>query len=483
MQIDIETINSITNITDAFDSATLTAASLIAPQDPGSVSAGMLTKMLQYLRYLDIPYSKRLELTFKPHNSTYGPFGIGPKFPTDTLLRIPMNPIPIRFIKFHVHSSFLVNFWDSLIFIAIILCGFAIFKLIEWIIPRLKKKLIPDTIVRKIRAAVQNMFFMQFYNIFGDVLLFSILELRNLSFDNAETVISFCLAVLFLCLGCFVIAIHISVLLKFHMLRKKVAWISKIEGLYKIYEGSEVFFKHFKNNNLFTQSFLLFFVIRNILFYLTIALLSAHPLVQTMLILTLTLSILAYLIIKRPFNTLVNLFQQIICEVMFLLANTCVFIITQLDFEKENSYKTRDGLCEVIIYTSLVFTFVPQAFLVIKIIIAAVEWYNASRKKPQKASVKQVPKILINGRQQESHALEFQNQSLNDSSATLTVLQNMSSNMQTHDSFSENRIIRDNSYFQTNQARRKLIKRQTTTIQTNLPVISKEQIQGTQIQF
>ena len=51
---DIKTINSITDVTQIVNSATLTAAGVVAPHDPGSVTASMLAKMLQYSRYLDI---------------------------------------------------------------------------------------------------------------------------------------------------------------------------------------------------------------------------------------------------------------------------------------------------------------------------------------------------------------------------------------------------------------------------------------------
>lgn len=461
MPADIGTINSITNVTDTFNSATLTVATVIIPQDPGSASAGMLTKMLQYLRFLNIPYSQRLELTFKPHNSIAGPFGIGPKLPAEALTKIPMHPIPQRFMKFHVHSSFLVNFWDSLIFMSIIIFCVALFKLAEWSISKIKNRPVPYPIVKKIRAAVQNMFFMQFYNILGDVLFFSIFELKNLNFESAETIISFCLAILFICIGGLVIAIHLSILLKFYNLRKKTAWVSKIEGLYKAYEGSEVFFKHFKNKTVLTQSFLLLFVVRNVLFYLTIALLSGYPLVQAMLIFILTIFILGYLILLRPFNTIVNLLQQITCEVMFLLANTCVFIIIQLDFKKENSNHIRDSLCDVIIYTSLVFTLVPQAFLAVKIVIGIIEWYKVYRNKSNQPNTKQIPTITINHRLQDniSQYVEHDNQSLNDSSAALSVVQNSTFSVQTQNSLPVNSNFHDNSQSQTDQVRRNVLKR------------------------
>ena len=137
-------------------------------------------------------------------------------------------------------------------------------------------------------------------------------------------------------------------------------------------------FKHFKDNTFISQSFLLLFMIRNLLFNLSLAPFFEHPLIQAILILIMSLLIFLYLLIQRPFKPIINLLQHITCEIVFLVVNICILILAQINFEKENSYQFRDNLCEVIIYTSLIFSFFPQVFLALKLVSAVFEWYKAS---------------------------------------------------------------------------------------------------------
>lgn len=387
----------------------------------------MLAKMLQYIRYLHIPYSQRLELTFKHHNSTYGPFGIGPKIPMETLLALPFEPVPPRFYKFSVHSSFLVNFWDSLIFMTIIVGILGLFLLFEWIVGKVMKNLTLYPLVKKIRAALQNFFLMQFYNIFGDILLFLILDMKDVNLVTPETTISLSLSIIFLLIGLIIVGVHIYILIRFYTFRKKKSWASEIESFSKQYEGSDVLFKYVKNSSMVSQSFLLIFVIRNCLFSLILGLLFEQALVQIILISTMSVVMLIYLVVQRPFTDLVNLFQHVVFETMLLVVNICVLIIAQIDFEKEGSYQLRDRLCEAIIYTSLIFSFAPQVFLVIKLIVAVVAWYKTFSKKPYQISKKNIELKRRNMTQNPSStSFDGQNESLNESSVGLTVNQNTS---------------------------------------------------------
>ena len=419
-----KTISSITDTTDTIDSIGLKAAGIIAPSDPGSVTASMLAKMLQYIRYLDLPYSQRLELTFKYHNSTFGPFGIGPNIPKETLLALPFEPVPPRFYKYHVHSSFLANFWDSLIFVTIVFGVLALFLLAEWIVG---KAMTLPAIIKKIRTALQNFFLMQFYNIFGDILLFLVLDLKDVNFTTTETVISFSFSILFLLIGCIILALHIYILVKFYIFRRKESWHSEIEGFSKRYEGSEVLFKQCKNHTFVSQGFLLIFVIRNCLFNLILALLPEEPLTQIILIFSMSVGMLIYLIVQRPFTSLVNLLQHLVCELILLIVNTCVLIMAQLNYEKEGSYEARDRLCEGVIYTSLIFSFVPQVFLAIKLAVAAFEWYKTSRKKPYQIPRKNVElRGKPTAQDHSSTSLDGSHELLNESSVELTTNQKIS---------------------------------------------------------
>lgn len=462
-----------TDVTHKIDTVSLTAAGVIAPHDPGSVTAGMLAKMLQYSRYLDIPYSQRLEQTFKYHNSTYGPFGIGPKMPRELLLEVPLNPIPLRFLKFHVHSNFLVNFWDNLIFITIISGTLLILVLIEYTVVKIKGKKAPYPIIKNIRAALQNFCLMQFYNMFGDVLLFLALDLRRVTFDTRELTISFCISILFCLIGCIILVIHISILMKFFFFRKKESWASQFGEFSKHYEGSDVLFKHFKDNSFFSQSFLLIFVIRNLFFNLVLALLSEIPLAQAILIFSMTVSMFLYLLIQRPFKSVINLLQHLTCELIFLVVNVCILVLAQLKFENQGSYELRDELCEAIIYTSLIFSFVPQVFLALKLSAAALDWYKTSNNKSLQAQ-KNITKGTVIKRHRKTQDmpqhLEYQKSTLDESSVGLNIPQN-TSNLTSH--------LNDSSFINERDSPTQTRKKHLLNNNVNLTSQRQQQSQGT----
>lgn len=365
---------------------TYTVAGVVASSDPGSVTSSMLAKMLQYIRYMNLPYSQRLEKTFKFQNSTYGPYGLGPKMPLNLILELPFHEVPNRFWKFHVFSCFLINFCDSLIFLAIIFGVLLIVALVEWIATKIKQRRTFYPIIRLGRVSIQNFFIMQFYNVFGDIVMFIALDWKQVDLTNGDATLSFLLSIICLCTGCAIIGIHIYILMKFYKLRRIKSMASKLDKLSKEYEWSGVMYLHFKNNTFISQSFLLLYVIRNCLYNLVLVLLYDYPLIQTILIMSMSVFMLTYLLAQRPFTTLINQVQHIVYEIIFLLVNICVLIIAQMNFEKSGAYPMRDRLCEAVIYTSLIFSFIPQVFLGIKVLIAVIVWYQTSRSKSYKIS-------------------------------------------------------------------------------------------------
>lgn len=406
-------------------SATLAVAEVVAFSDPGSAAAGILALMFQNIKYLNVSYSQRLELTFKYHNSTYGPYKVGPRMPLDLISNLPLHAIPARFLKFHVHSSFLINFWDNLIFLAILFGLLSLVAFIEWGVTKIKKKTVSS--LRMGRAAIQCFSMMQFYNVLGDILLFAVLETQTKDLVNSETNLSFSLSILFLCIGSLILGAHLYILIRFSKFRKNPLWPSEIEEFSKKYEGSSVIFKHFKDSAFASQSFLFFFVMRSCIFNLTLAFLPDQPEIQISLILTFSAIMLMYLIAQRPFKTIVNLLQHITCEILLLIVNISVLMITHLKFENQGAYENRDQLCDVIIYTTLVFGYVPQVFLVIKVIVAVIEW-RMSKKKSSQKQVKTDRNVKIQKRAHNGTPkfITYQNRGLNDSSVEISMAHNIS---------------------------------------------------------
>lgn len=212
--------------------------------------------------------------------------------------------------------------------------------------------------------------------------------------------------------------------MRFYTLRRNKSEISKMQELSKQYEGFGAMFMYFKDNSFINQDFLFLFVIRYCLFNLILATLSDYPLAQAILIMSMSALMLIYLLIQRPFKTIVNQLQHIVYEVIYLIVNTCVLIVAQINFENSGSYPFRDQLCEVVIYTSLVFSFIPQAFLGIKVMVAAMEWYRTSNNKVSQQNLKDDPMPTVQKRIRKENTTQFpkyQGQLLDESSAALSI--------------------------------------------------------------
>ena len=69
-----------------------------------------------------------------------------------------------------------------------------------------------------------------------------------------------------------------------------------------IYEYYRVLFIGFKPKSFLTQSYMLFFLLRAILFGATISIFHEYPMVQIVSIIILNLGMLLYTLIARPFN-------------------------------------------------------------------------------------------------------------------------------------------------------------------------------------
>lgn len=137
---------------------------------------------------------------------------------------------------------------------------------------------------------------------------------------------------------------------------------------------------------------------------------------------------LLYLILQRPFSTAVNFAQNITCEIILLIVNICILIIPQTDFGNEASYRLRDNICEVVIYTSLVFNFIPDGFLILKGIVAVSQWHKVPTKKSSSPlDSKKVEELKIKKRPENtSQFVTYQNRQVDDPSVEIAMAPNIS---------------------------------------------------------
>ena len=115
-----ETAETISTIGEASSSG-MKAASALNSNNPSFITLSHFSSMLLYIRYLKINYPKRLLLLFLSQDSG----SIGINFKVEILPTIqdnlPPRKFPDVFEAYQLHSSFLINFWDSLVILTMIL--------------------------------------------------------------------------------------------------------------------------------------------------------------------------------------------------------------------------------------------------------------------------------------------------------------------------------------------------------------------------
>jgi len=207
---------SLGNTAGVISSVGLTIAGVALPGDPGGVSAGALTKILQYSKFLRIKYPVKLILMFKAYNPASGIMSFIPKMSDSMKGKFENEKIPETFAFYEVHSCFIVNFWSFMLFLVILLVVFVCLKFFEML------AISGRTWIRKIRVVLQNFWITQFYNCAGDIFLFSMIQFRDNYWTSAESALSFIVAIVFFCSVFVVIFIHFRTLMKYQKAKKRL---------------------------------------------------------------------------------------------------------------------------------------------------------------------------------------------------------------------------------------------------------------------
>jgi len=95
-----------------------------------------------------------------------------------------------------------------------------------------------------------------------------------------------------------------------------------------------------------------------------------------------------YLILARPFKILVNLFQQLVCQLILLTVNICLVILAIEDIKSLGLSNLKENLGNIIILCSTIVNFVPPVFLVLKIIDVAFRYYKTYRQTKKLKNIK-----------------------------------------------------------------------------------------------
>ena len=381
----LECLPEYQNSEDATTETTLTTLQTIAKSIKFPSLA--LIRNLQYIRYLNMDLPTRLErlTSYRPRNIMSLDFMPG----MSMVMQAPFKKqqLPIVFEKHRLHSRFLVNFWNTMSSMIIIIAVGGLFFSLERIAIR-RNWINFQAVCQRFKLVVLWNFCVIFLltNI-DNIILYSALELETAKLDNILTATS-----LLICLS-FIILI-ICLLIRSHRFLKKFRDKRTVSSNIKM-EGKSPPKSHnyqainqgFNERGRFNPYFYFIYIARvSIPMFFTVWL-PKSPIAQAIINLLITFIITSYLIYRVPLQNKLNQFQLVIVEIMTLMINISVFGLTVGDSNGNNNQKLSIFFGDVVIIGNMLINFFIIVMIVIKIIVESTSIYLMQKPKQHKEKI------------------------------------------------------------------------------------------------
>jgi len=224
----------------------------------------------------------------------------------------------------------------------------------------------------------------------GDIIFFTSLEFQNPNFDSAVGRGSLTICIITLLLCALVLLLAVLTASKAHITRKN-AIHQKSFGNYSNFltqfQGLQVLFRGFRDDKPICSYFYLIYVIRIALPHIIAAALYISPLLQSILYSLISLTFILFLIDFKPIKKKINLIQIIYFELLIMIVNGCVLLLTFFDHLNTGNRDTQIFLCDVIIFINFCINIFPIIFFIIKLITMIQAAIRTNRKIPNNSRV------------------------------------------------------------------------------------------------
>lgn len=332
-------------------------------KSPGFLSIIGLSEIIQYLRYLRINYPPKLKQFFYELAPDYLSLPIDYEVPIGFEKDFGSHDLPDVFTEYEVDSSFLLNYWDTLMSLVITI-GLALLFLVAKCFMKGYEKV--NKVLDKVLDVLKwNLPLMYFCTSIGDIGFFAILDLKTTKFDSPGAIMSFIASIIALILTAMVLIKSFSIALSFKKKQKE-----------QEFQGYEILYKECKSDSMARVLYITALFSRDFLFNLVIAAGDKAPLFQAAFLLIFSLIMCGYVVIFRPLKELQELLVTLFNEILLLIVNVCVFILAVYDAVESDNQHSREMMGEVIIKISLIFGFLAIIFMIVQIILICIEIYQ-----------------------------------------------------------------------------------------------------------
>ncbi len=370
------------------------AVSAVSSGGSAGATAAISGKVFSNIKFLNISYSSELENALETWNPNYLSVGVNGDMPGDMEKRFVNASVPYIFAKHQINSCFLVNFWEPLMVLVILVFLFLIVLLLDWLISYWKKdkKSLQYRIITRVKVMILNFLIVQLYGMYGDVVFYALIEFQNQRLLPGLNLLSVFAIVIVSGAMIFGFFLHINLLKRYQNVKRNFGGNAETKQQFdawiKDHAGIQVIFSDFKDYSLVHQSFLLILTVRDILFSLILATLFDHPLVECILILLMNIAMLAYLFIKKPFKEILAQVQQVVLEMITMVVNVNVLILAIFDASHSEAFDQRKTIGKFLIIINMIFNFIVAGFMLLILFTQGWEIYKDYRSRRQEKTLK-----------------------------------------------------------------------------------------------
>lgn len=348
----------------------------------------MLSKHHKYTAFLDIDMPPRLQsfVAATPYRRNILSLQMGLQVPMAILTHLDKKTLPGPFEDQGLHSSFLVNFWEQLTSLCIVICAAVIFSILDVAAQKSGWSLF-TSIFRIFKLMTTWNFLLILFSIdLDDIIYYSYIEFKTVQKGNFLDSFSLVLAIFMFCMAW---AYLIGVLVFIWRMKNPEIRITRLdskveeEGCQHKLEGNfQIIYAGFKNAKFGARLFYFIYALR----YVLSAMMGAYWYFgrsgQAILQMFLGLFILMVVLKERPFKRRINLVQVVVIEVILLLTNIFTIIVVNSAVSDQVNSAACVFFADLMIIGDILINFLMGLFLAAKLILEAFSIYKLRQKSP-----------------------------------------------------------------------------------------------------
>ena len=397
----------------------------------------LVSKIVQNTRYMNISVTSDLAEIYK----TWRTDMISWQVPNVLSSEDHFKTAPYLFARYEIDSPFIVNFWPTLLNIGIGLGAFGTCIALRKLLERGKYKGWAFWLVRKLAAGSFNFTLIQAYACLEDILFYLVIDIKTNPFNSFFSWASLISAFTFLALGCLLVFFNFWTVKKYQNIKRCQGDLEAFNERNKYWE---LFYSDFSDDDLWSQSFFAFLIIRSSLSSFIITVLCDYPLMQTPYLIILDGAILMFLYFKNPYNTLRGKLAQYFYEIITLLVHLCTFVMALQDSFTKPSDTVKLIFSTGIIYLNTALVTGSIGFMFIEIYKTISQRARASRRY-EHIAIQTGTEDVLTQRRRESYVDNQQTPSSAENSHLLPGAKNGSNLMESPQTLESNFNNQDNS--------------------------------------